>query len=59
MSEEVSAFQFMKTEMDHVPTCYARAACAADPESDGEDIPDPEIVPAFSSAAGNTYFCNG
>ena len=38
----------MKRYTDHIIKSYARAACQADPESDGEDIPDPAILPAFN-----------
>ena len=38
----------MKRDTDHIITSYARAARQADPESDGEDIPDPAILPAFN-----------
>ena len=46
--EQVIALPSMKTNTDHWITCYARAAREANSESDGEDIPDPSILPAFN-----------
>ena len=46
--EQVIALPNMKTDTDHKITCYARAAREANSESDGEDIPEPAILPAFN-----------
>ena len=40
----------MQSDTDHVITTYPRDAREADPDSDGEDIPDPEIIPEFDDA---------
>ena len=45
--EQVIALPDMDRDTDHEITSYARAARQAEPESDGEDIHDPAIVPAF------------
>lgn len=46
--EQVLSLPNMKESTDHTITCHSRAARQAEPDSDGEDIPDPAIIPAFS-----------
>jgi hypothetical protein len=46
--EQVLAFPNMKESTDYMIICHGRAARLAEPESDGEDIPDPGCIPAFN-----------
>ena len=45
--EQVLAFSNMEKATDHTLRTYARKARPAEPDSEGEDIPEPASVPAF------------